>query len=89
MEASAIFNMVEDAFYNHFFIIDVIVSNNDRTMQALLKHPSIVIQGQFLKSSNGKIDEELPDPSFLSDPSQRQKVVANHILFIDNERRAQ
>ena len=29
MEASAILKMLEDAFYNRFFIIDVIVSNND------------------------------------------------------------
>ena len=41
MEASTILKMVEDAFYNCFFIIDVIVGDNDRTMQAVLKHPSI------------------------------------------------
>ena len=39
MEASAILKMVEDAFYNRFFIIDVIVSHNDRTMVAVIKHP--------------------------------------------------
>ena len=39
MEASTILNMVEDAFYNRFFIIDVIVSNDDSTMRAVLKHP--------------------------------------------------
>ena len=32
MEASAILKMVEDAFYNNFFIIDIIVSNDDSTM---------------------------------------------------------
>ena len=32
MEASAILKMVEDAFYNCFFIIDVIVSDNDGTI---------------------------------------------------------
>ena len=41
MEASAILNMVEDAYYNCFFIIDVIVSDNDSTMRAVLKYPSI------------------------------------------------
>ena len=40
MEVSAVLNMVEDAFYNHFFIIDVIVSNDDSTMRAVIKHPS-------------------------------------------------
>ena len=32
MEASAILKMVEYAFYNRFFIIDVIVSDDDSTM---------------------------------------------------------
>ena len=41
MEASAILKMVEDALYNHFFIIDVIVSDDDSTMKAVLKHPLI------------------------------------------------
>ena len=39
MEASSILNMVEDAFYNHLFIIYVIVINDDITMKDLLKHP--------------------------------------------------
>ena len=32
MQASVIVKMVEDAFYNRFFIIDVIVSDDDSTM---------------------------------------------------------
>ena len=40
MEASAILKMVEDAFLNHFFVIDIIVSDDDSTMRAVLKHPS-------------------------------------------------
>ena len=39
--ASAIMKMVEDAYYNRFFIINVIASDNDSTMRAVLKHPSI------------------------------------------------
>ena len=57
MEASAILNMVDDALYNRFFIIDVIVSNDDRTLQAVLKHPSKNSQGQVMKPSKEKIDE--------------------------------
>ena len=49
MEASAVLKMVEDAFYNRFFIIDVIVSNDDSTMRAVLKHPSKGARGQVLK----------------------------------------
>ena len=32
MEASAILKMVEDALYNRFFIVDVIVSDDESTM---------------------------------------------------------
>ena len=41
MEASDILKMVEDALYNLFFIIYAIVSDNDSTIRAVLKHPSI------------------------------------------------
>ena len=76
--------MVEDAFYNLFFIIDIVVGDNDSTMQAMLKHPSIGVQGQVLKSSKGKLDEEIPDQSFFADPSHHVKVVAKHIFSIVN-----
>ena len=89
MEASAILKMVEDALYNRFFIIDVIVRNDDRKIRAVLKHPSIGVRGQIMKSSKGKLDEEIPEPSFLADTSHRVKVVANHIFSIVNGSRAQ
>ena len=89
MEASDILKMVEDAFYNQFFIVDVIVSDDDSTMQAVLKHPLIGVRGQVLKTSKVKIDEETPEPSFLADPSHRVKVVAKHIFSIANKRSAQ
>ena len=57
MKASVILKMVEDAFYNQFIIVDVIVSDDDRTMQDVLKHPSIGVRGQVLKISKGKLDE--------------------------------
>ena len=88
MEASAIFKMVEDAFYNRFFIVDIIVSDKDSTIQAVLKHPLIGVRGQVLKISKGKLYEEIPGPSFLSDPSHRVKVVPKHIFSIVNESRA-
>ena len=87
MEASAILKMVEDAFYNCFFIIDVIVSDDDSTMRAVLKHPYKGARGQVLKSSKGKLHTEIPEPSFLADPSHRVKVVAKHIFSIVNESR--
>ena len=60
MEAYEIMKMVEDAFYNRFFIIDVIVSDNDSTMQFLAKYPSRGAQGQVLKLPKAEIDEEIP-----------------------------
>ena len=89
MEDSANLKIVEDAFYNQFFIIYVIVSNNDSTMQNVLNHPSKGARGQVLKSSKGKLDEEIPDTSFIAYPSHRVKVVAKHIFSIINESKAQ
>ena len=81
--------MVEDALYNRFFIIDFIISNYGSTMQAFLKHPSKDVRVQFLKSSKGKFDDEIPEISFLPDTSHIVKVVAKHIFSIVNEIRAQ
>ena len=88
MEASAILKMVEDAYYNRFFIIDVIVSDGDSTMRAVLKHPSIGVWGQVLKKSKGKLDVQIPEPSFLEDPSHLIKVLAKHIFYIVNDSKA-
>ena len=89
MEASANLKMVEDAYYNHFFIIDVIVSDDDSTMRAVLKHPSICARGQVLKTSKGKLDVQIPEPYFLEDPSHCIHVVAKHIFYIVNDSKAQ
>ena len=89
MEASAILKMVEDAYYNRFFIIDVIVSDDDSTMRAVLKHPIIGVRGQVLKTSKGKFGVQIPEPSFLADLSHHIKVVANHIFYIVNYSKAQ
>ena len=73
--------MVKDAFYNIFFIVD-------STMLYFLKYPLIGIRVQFLKTSKVKLDAEIPEPLFLSDPSHRVKVVAKHIFSIVNKSRA-
>ena len=73
MEASDILKMAEDALYNRSFIIDVIVSDDDSKMQAVLKHHLIGVRGQVLKTSKGKLDEEIPEPSFLADTSHLVK----------------
>ena len=80
--------MVEDAYYNRFFIIDVIVIDNS-TMRAVLKHPSIGVRGQVIQTSKGKLDVQIPEPSFLADTSHSIKVVAKHIFYIVNYSKAQ
>ena len=72
-----------------FLIIDVIVSNNESTLRSVLKHPYKGAQGQVLKSSKVKINEEISDPSFLADPSHCVKFVTKHIFYIVNKRSAQ
>ena len=85
MEASTMIKMVEDSFYNRIFIIDVIVSDDDSTMRDVLKHPSKGAWGQVLKSWKGKLHTEIPEPSFLTDPSHHVKVVAKPIFSIVNK----
>ena len=87
MEAFEILKMVEDAFYNRLFIIDVIVRDDDSTMRAVLTYPSKGARGQVLKSSKGKLHEDIPKPSFLADPSHHMKVFVKHILSIVNKSR--
>ena len=89
MEASEILNMVEDSLYNHFFIIDFIVRDDDRTMRYVLKNPSKGAQGQVMKSPKGKNYEETPEPSFLVDPFCLVKAVAKHIFSIVDKSRDQ
>ena len=89
METSKILRMIEDALYNLFFIIDVIVSDDDRKMRAVLKDPTKDDRDQVLKSPKGKLDEEIPEPSFLAYPSHRVTVVAKHIFSIVNGSRDQ
>ena len=89
MEASYILKVVEDAFHNRFFIVDIVPGDNDITVQAVLDHTLIVVRVRVLKTSKVKLDEEIPEPSFLADPSHRVKVVAKHIFSIVNESRAQ
>ena len=70
------------------FIIDVIISDGASTMGAVIKHPSKGDRGQVLKSSIGKLYEEIPDPYFLADPSHLLKVVDKHIFSIADKIKA-
>ena len=49
-----------------------IVSDDDSTMRALLKHPG--------NHKREKLNPEIPEPSWLADPSHRTKVVTKYIF---------
>ena len=82
MEAAEILKILENAFPDRCFIIDIIVSYNEITMWDFIKHLSIFYLGKVLKSPKGKLDEEIPVPSFLTDPSHPIKVFSKHIFSI-------
>ena len=89
MEAYAIMNMIEDKFHHRCFIIDLIVSDNASTMRAVLKHTSRGYRVQVLKSSKGKLHEEIPVSSFLADTPPRVKVVYKHVFYIVSDAKVQ
>ena len=88
-EDGVILNMVEYAFRYRCFIIDVIVSNIDSTIQSVLKHPSRGARGQVMNSSKGKLYEYISVPFLLADPSYRTKFVYKHIFSTFNNGKAQ
>ena len=49
----------------------------------------LVSKVKFWSHSTKKLDEEIPEPSFLADPSHRVKVFAKHIFSIVNKSRSQ
>ena len=57
MESSTILKMVEDTFYNRFFVVDVIVSDNNSTIKAVITHPLIGVRGQVVNTYKLKLDE--------------------------------
>ena len=89
MESGAIMKMVEYVFCHSYYIIDVIVRDNDSTMQDAIKNISIGSQGQVMRSSKGKLDKETPVPSFLAYPYHRVKVDAKNIFYIVKNGKAQ
>ena len=89
MESDAILKMVEYAFRHHCFIIYAIISDCDSEMQAVLKHSPRGSHGQVIKSSKGKIYEEIPVSSFLPDPFHHVKFAAKHIFSVVNDSKDQ
>ena len=51
----------------------------------MIKNPSKGTRGQDMKSPKEKLDEEIPEPSFLADNCHPVKVVAMNIFSVINE----
>ena len=76
MKSDAALNLYENLFYDSKkkFVLKSIVSDDDSTMRALLKHPK--------NHKRGKLNPEIPEPTWLADPSHRTKVVAKYIFAL-------
>ena len=76
MELDAALLLYEVIFYDSIKKIALrsIVSNDDSIMRALLKHPG--------NHKRGKLNLEIPEPSWLADPSRRTKVVAKYFFTL-------
>ena len=82
MEAEGIVQLVTEAFNTRNFIVHVIISDDDSTMRAHLKHPRLKKNNQPYADSRGRLPTEINEPSFLADPQHRVKVVAKAIFAI-------
>ena len=89
METEAIFRMVKDAVYNKKYTIATIISDDDSTMKANLKHSlkekvsaglmqkhewPKTKKGNF-KADHGRLPLDIEEPAFLADFNHRVKTV--------------
>ena len=74
MESAACLEMAVNA-PKHKYVLAVIVSDDDSTMRAHLKHPHV-------GEKKGKLPLHIYSPDFLADPSHRKKVVAKHFYAL-------
>ena len=76
MESDTALSLYETIFYDskNKIALRSIVSDDDSTMRALLKHPG--------NHKRGKLNPEIPEPSWLADPSRSIKVVAKYIFTL-------
>ena len=89
METEAIYQMVKEAYYEQGFVIGTIISDDDSTMKANLRHSykEKVEKGKLkkkdwpktgkgkLKQDHGRLPLDVPEPGFLADFNHRVKRV--------------
>ena len=83
MEPDAGLTIYEELFYDSHkkIALQYIVSDDDSSMRALLKHST--------NHSKGKLKAEIPEPEWLADPSHRTKVVAKPFFALANAPKSQ
>jgi len=83
MEPDAALTIYEELFYDSLkkIALQYIVSDDDSSMRALLKHST--------NHSKGKLKAEIPEPEWLADPSHRTKVVAKPFFALANAPKSQ
>ena len=76
MESDTPLSLYETIFYDskNKIALRSIASDDDSTMRALLKHPG--------NHKRGKLNPEIPEPSWLADSSHSIKVVAKYIFTL-------
>ena len=89
MEDAEIMKTEEGEFRQNRFIIGVIVSDTTRNMRAVINRSRRGALGQALQSSKYKLDEVIPPPSLLEDPSNQVKFIFKNFFGITNYGKAQ
>ena len=96
MEVQAIYKIVVEGWNSNVYFIGTIVSDDDTTMKAQLKHSFKKLieanqmrkedwprtKGNTKKADTGRLPLEITPPNFLADPNHRKKVVGKHLYAL-------
>ena len=79
MEAQAILDMCISCPYNRNFVAHWIISDDDSSMRAVLRHAKLFLNsGKKDPEDKGLLPTHIIEPEFKADPSHRNKVVAKY-----------
>ena len=84
MEPYGILHLVSTSAEERGFVADWIVSDDDSSMRAIVKHKK-----SELLSDKGKLPPHIPEPIFKADPSHRVKVVAKYFYLLKKKKVAE
>ena len=81
MEPHGILDLVCNSATDRGYVTDWIVSDDDTSMRAILKHKKTDSD-----TDKGKLPSHIPEPIFKADPSHRVKVVAKYFYALKNQK---